>query len=553
MMLSNVKTLAQLEEEGKEKRYVTLEMGSKISGYTRDYLERLCRLNKVEYRIWNNGQFVIELESLLKETHAMLLSFEGVTFVEHSELTDPVPQFVANILSPVIAKAQGNVSGKPVAPRSEGTPDPTPTFSGVNNAAGTAGPASVETPLTGFSYFGKSVNSKNTFDKAVADGAAQAGALPTSHSADPTAKIRPHDEWDHSILAAHSDIAAKEEAPVAKPSPADVPSQYRPIVTEIDVSAHRDESPLFPELKKDGFVVSLTDQRVKNTSSMSGTDTQGREQHAGHSFHVAIDRGGTNADASRYREEVSVTPPLVVASTVAPAEEKPVVPETPIVATSSAAPEVTKEPKETIVNTTAATAPLSRPKENTEPLAPLPRYVPTPVFPVSMPVPHAPSRAVRTSGSLPTLRVMPEVAAPQPALPMRSEEHHLSVYDPHPLTKSPTFNLVIAVLLLGSLAFAVNNYYPGSPEIYVAGVGASDAPGVPGGVTKAAADTTEYDLVYPSVEEAANDPSVLPFSDDVVVAVGDKPETILVQPVFRDKTGIVSQYRIDVEHGLVED
>jgi hypothetical protein len=76
-MDTGAKTLAQLSEEGKETKYVTLETGAKISGYTKDYLERLCLLNKVEYRLWSNGNFVIELDSLLRETQAILLSYEG--------------------------------------------------------------------------------------------------------------------------------------------------------------------------------------------------------------------------------------------------------------------------------------------------------------------------------------------------------------------------------------------------------------------------------------------------------------------------------------------
>ncbi len=80
------KSLAQLAEEGKEKKYVTLDVGSKVSGYTRDYLERLCRLRKVEYLLRENDEHAIELESLLRETHTILLSYEGVDFVDRSTL-----------------------------------------------------------------------------------------------------------------------------------------------------------------------------------------------------------------------------------------------------------------------------------------------------------------------------------------------------------------------------------------------------------------------------------------------------------------------------------
>lgn len=82
------KSLAQLSEEGKEKKYVTLDVGSKVSGYTRDYLERLCRLRKVEYLLRENDEHAIELESLLRETHTILLSYEGVDFVDRSTLRE---------------------------------------------------------------------------------------------------------------------------------------------------------------------------------------------------------------------------------------------------------------------------------------------------------------------------------------------------------------------------------------------------------------------------------------------------------------------------------
>lgn len=93
------KSLAQLSEEGKEKKFITIEVGSKVSGYTKDYLERLCRLNKVEYRLRDTGDFAIELESLLNETHTILLSYEGVTFIEKSELTLPQKPEAGKILS----------------------------------------------------------------------------------------------------------------------------------------------------------------------------------------------------------------------------------------------------------------------------------------------------------------------------------------------------------------------------------------------------------------------------------------------------------------------
>lgn len=79
------KTLGQLSAERNEKKYITLETAAKLSGYTKEYLERLCRLGKIEYRLWNNGQYVPELESLLRETHTILVSFEGIQLVNKEE------------------------------------------------------------------------------------------------------------------------------------------------------------------------------------------------------------------------------------------------------------------------------------------------------------------------------------------------------------------------------------------------------------------------------------------------------------------------------------
>lgn len=90
------KTLGQLSAERNEKKYITLETAAKISGYTKEYLERLCRLGKIEYRLWNNGQYVPELDSLLKETHTILVSFEGIQFVNKDETIEP-PKSPSNV------------------------------------------------------------------------------------------------------------------------------------------------------------------------------------------------------------------------------------------------------------------------------------------------------------------------------------------------------------------------------------------------------------------------------------------------------------------------
>jgi hypothetical protein len=86
------KTLAQLAAEHNEVKYVTLEVASKLSGYTQEYLTRLCRLGKIDYRLWNSVQIVPELESLLRETHTILVSYEGINFINKEETTSDSSQ-----------------------------------------------------------------------------------------------------------------------------------------------------------------------------------------------------------------------------------------------------------------------------------------------------------------------------------------------------------------------------------------------------------------------------------------------------------------------------
>ena len=90
-MDGELKTLDQLSGSPANRKYITLDTGSQISGYTKDYLERLCRLDKVDCGEWTRGkgQFVVELNSLLRETHTLLISHEGLLFVDKREIKFP--------------------------------------------------------------------------------------------------------------------------------------------------------------------------------------------------------------------------------------------------------------------------------------------------------------------------------------------------------------------------------------------------------------------------------------------------------------------------------
>jgi len=95
------KTLDQLSQGGKEKNYVTLETASKLSGYTKDYLERLCRFDHIEHGTLAEGQFVLELESLLRETHTILLNYEGIVFIDKKKILEGKAEVLAPQVPPL--------------------------------------------------------------------------------------------------------------------------------------------------------------------------------------------------------------------------------------------------------------------------------------------------------------------------------------------------------------------------------------------------------------------------------------------------------------------
>ena len=146
--------------------------------------------------------------------------------------------------------------------------------------------------------------------------------------------------------------------------------------------------------------------------------------------------------------------------------------------------------------------------------------VPTPVAPKTDRVPLPPSLA---------------------AIPMHEEEHHLSIYEQHPLMKSTGFNAVFAVMLIGASFLMLGGTYLQSvgssvnSATYVAGVGASQ-----GGATLTGG-------VTPSPSEEVGTPTsggVLPFSNDIVATSGEKENTVIVRPVFGTSTGKAYEFMI---------
>ncbi len=82
------KTLAQLASEHSEKKFVTLDTASTVSGYTVKHIERLCRLKKIAYKLTSANVLAVDLESLLVATQTILLSQQGINFLSREDLHD---------------------------------------------------------------------------------------------------------------------------------------------------------------------------------------------------------------------------------------------------------------------------------------------------------------------------------------------------------------------------------------------------------------------------------------------------------------------------------
>ncbi len=589
-------TLAQLSLENKETKFITIEMGSKVSGYTKEYLERLCRLNKVNYRIWNNGTFVIELESLLKETHTILLSYEGITFVDKSELTDPEAQVVGSVLSPAlddISKAAPMIESAPETKIEDensygvGSAQPVPRFGGSTFGSkslayvGRAVVSDREHPgqdispqlSTPHAFVLRQITMDEDLPKEVVIQApaevskqeikndvpadiniasasksetisipkaihhsihipispsttalhgdtTQAETIPhtATHipiAVDKQARIiipeRPiddakkavliSDDWEN-MLFGH-EKAEEKKVELAEPvrySMADVPSPYRPIKTSVDATEHHDDGMLFPPIKLDA------PNAKKNDTSVTTKDGQrvivfSPEAFPGHETTALLEHNKIDENA----KAESVVPPSKVTVTEAAAEVAPQV--------------------------------MPFESERASAVAPVVRMVPTkPVSNASL-LPKEP---------LPVMRVMPQLRVVEKNnLPMKPEEHHMLVREAHPLMKSVGFNVAAIMIVVSSFVLAggiLTGDLSGklNTESYVAGVGAF-------GATENVVRVGDMPLptqTLPPVESNTKTVNMLPFSNDVVVTDGEKPNSVVVQPVFDDGVGKAYQYDI---------
>lgn len=280
-MDGELKTLDQLSGSPGDKKYITLDTGSQISGYTKDYLERLCRLDKVECGEWarGKGQFVVELNSLLRETHTLLISHDGLLFVDKREVTLPESR---SALGAVPSPGKQPESSASIVFQPSSAPQSIPTWTSSKiplspppppamifqpppsmQPAVPLPPPSVvaqtpsQPPVPSLSPSPAPILPQQNFGGQAAP--PPPPPPPASASRAPTPLPAYEDEWDKLLFAGANNIP---EEPIeikppplstAVPSPAplyETPSLYRPIETSVDPTPHYDPAPLFPPLTK---------------------------------------------------------------------------------------------------------------------------------------------------------------------------------------------------------------------------------------------------------------------------------------------------------------
>lgn len=563
------KTLAQLEEEGKEKKYVTLETGSKLSGYTKDYLERLCRLNKIDHRVWNNGQFVLELESLLKETHTILVSYDGISFIDKKELTDPIPQIVGSILSSALETA--------LPPRDQGTRSPGNEKAGVPTiprfVPGVT-PAAQKGGSQAMSYVGRTVTSYPTggeMDVPVTDSRiptmAAPQALPTPAPATDEKSARPavhlsvvrasvppaesakpnnaappsaSDSWDSAILSG--------ETIQPSPSVGATASPLRPISTSVDATAHHDPAPLFPPLQKhniehSGFTVKLEPLR-ENFPTPAPAPTPVLVP-------VTIERAApisAPASGAGISPKVPISVPAMPPSEVhtpikaiePPQSPTPITPDV-VLQVPPKAPEVTPP----------AVVPPSAPPAPT-----LPRLSPSDPPIASFP-PSMNSVFSREEKVTPRVPLRPTAAALS-AAPISAEAvGEIERRAPLPVESHPIMNnipgavlgvmvVVASLAVFGAttgdkIARAILPALPGSSQLQAGVGGAFEGDETSGG------DPEVIEVAPPVTQRTLHDL----FSDEVEVTATEASERATVQPIFRSGEGGAKEYFFSSDHETV--
>jgi len=96
-----MKALSMAESTLSKKRYVPLSEAAKISGYTYEYIHRLCRIGKIPC-LQMGEKMIVELDALLSETGTILLGGEHLGFIEIDEHSPYQPMSTAESFTPLV-------------------------------------------------------------------------------------------------------------------------------------------------------------------------------------------------------------------------------------------------------------------------------------------------------------------------------------------------------------------------------------------------------------------------------------------------------------------
>ncbi len=593
-MDQSAKTLAQLSEEGKEKKFVTLEVGAKLSGYTKDYLERLCRLNKVEYRLWTNDQHVIELESLLRETHTILLSYEGITFVDKNELTVPAP--VSEILPTSAAlKTVSTVTASP-PPLADDIPLVSPAVATEEITLTPQIPRFTEiTRVDGkvsdfgtLSFVGRAVVSDPLHPEEMKDEGSRATPqdlveqpLPKVEAKIPTPTLPPLPQFEISTpLPVEKQKVVSQIAPV---------SEEKKISTALPVPKEKENvaaAPL-PEVKvapkatekvEDSFPIKPPSP-ISASVAVSNPVTVKTEMPPPVFPHIPImspmlnvnmktplsGRPMPKIEVESIPEQSSVPTTPSQPSLKIPVPHKPGMQDI-IGASMFAKPTWERQEQSRTKNESLSsrTAQIPEVKDHWDelllnqkvtreqsPYHPIQtsldateHHESLPLFPalfakvspaltpeISEKEANLPSRV---PVAVPAMRTMHQMMrdAQKEALPVVASEHLPSVRESHPLMKSPGFNIAFAIMIVAS------------PFLLGGLVVQKFSP--PNGITQVAGvgAVTENFQSPPQAVSPSPVTLTLPFSDEVLVSKGSKANSIVVRPVFLHETGKPYEYAI---------
>jgi hypothetical protein len=543
------KTLSQLSSEAREKRYVTLDVGAKVSGYTKDYLERLCRLNKVEYRLWNNGQFVIEIDSLLRETHTILLSYEDVTFVEKSEIVDSVEQSVAEVL---LSVAQADVLPRSASEANseasrifsqkniEGITQSMPSFGAANRAGGR------DVDVEAFSFVGHAVVSdplhrdtqeeKNIHIPISVDAAGLEKSAPTQMN--PVIAISEVPRHASHVAISYDNEPAHPDPTLSQPKTSgpvhlnvlrDVPNS--PPVASAIGSGRGDDWDSAILLTPDALripAISIPESRALP----SGVS-------------VALHPIQTSIDAREHHDDMPLFP--IIEKKASPALVQ-AIPAIAPVSHFPGIPDLGSEKRFIVFSPTELVKKNNVNEFSPTPKAPTPAHVADDavhpsvavLFPASaFPVVSLGTPVLASSPNRNIERVIPIVPEKtKNILPVSREEHHLALRKDFPLVKSTLFNVAFVSCLLlafASLQLDFSRVMFDKSITYVAAVaGAREADST----SRNDAQTTAASV---GIDDTA---STLPFSDDVRVATGTTPNSVAVSPVFDGNQGDAIEYII---------